>query len=77
MWRAGFCGARVYGNAALEWKRMAAYDDGVEGLVDYSEDGEDLTLIRWMLSLTPEERLMAMQDCANSIEAIREQNAGI
>jgi len=56
---------------------MAAYDDGVEGLVDYSEDGEDLTLIRWMLSLTPEERLMAMQDCANSIEAIREQNAGI
>ncbi len=56
---------------------MAGFDEGVEGLVDYSEDGEDLTLIRWMLSLTPEERLRNMQDCANSIEAIREQNAGI
>jgi hypothetical protein len=56
---------------------MADYDDGVEGLVDYAEDGEDLTLIRWMLSLTPEERLMAVQGCVNSIEAIRKQNAGI
>jgi hypothetical protein len=27
----------------------------------YSEDGVDLTLIRWMLSLTPTERLQMLQ----------------
>jgi len=27
----------------------------------YSEDGVDLTLIRWMLSLTPAERLTVLQ----------------
>jgi hypothetical protein len=26
------------------------------------EDGVDLTLIRWMLSLTPEERIKALED---------------
>jgi hypothetical protein len=28
----------------------------------YSEDGVDLTLIRWMLSLTPEERIKALEN---------------
>jgi hypothetical protein len=28
----------------------------------HSEDGVDLTLIRWMLSLTPEQRLKALED---------------
>jgi hypothetical protein len=28
----------------------------------HSEDGVDLTLIRWMLSLTPEERIKALED---------------
>jgi hypothetical protein len=28
----------------------------------HSEDGVDLTLIRWMLSLTPKERIQALQD---------------
>ena len=28
---------------------------------DYNEDGVDLTLIRWMLSLTPDERLKALR----------------
>ncbi len=27
-----------------------------------SEDGVDLTLIRWMLSLTPEQRIKALED---------------
>jgi hypothetical protein len=36
-----------------------------------SEDGVDLTLIRWMLSLTPAERLRAGQDFANSITRLR------
>jgi hypothetical protein len=56
---------------------MASFDEGVEGLVDYDESGVDLTLIRFALSMTPEERLRCMQDCVNSIEAIRAQNAGL
>ena len=43
---------------------------------DYSEDGVDLTLIRWMLSLTPAERLQFLQSHVNAILAIRELNAG-
>ena len=43
---------------------------------DYSEDGVDLTLIRWMLSLTPLERLEFLQRHVNAILAIRELNAG-
>ena len=45
-------------------------------LVDYSEDGVDLTLIRWMLSLTPAERLSFHEERINEILAIRELNAG-
>jgi hypothetical protein len=33
----------------------------------YSEDGVDLTLIRWMLSLTPSERLQALQQNVQSL----------
>jgi hypothetical protein len=35
-----------------------------------------LTLIRWMLSLTPAERLQFLQSHVNAILAIRELNAG-
>jgi hypothetical protein len=45
-------------------------------LTDYSEDGVDLTLIRWMLSLTPAERLDVLQSSVEDIQAIRELNAG-
>ena len=41
----------------------------------YGEDGVDLTLIRWMLSLTPAERLEFLQDRINDILTIREWNA--
>jgi hypothetical protein len=41
----------------------------------YSEDGVDLTMIRWMLSLTPAERLEVLQATVNSILEIRERNA--
>jgi hypothetical protein len=37
----------------------------------FSEDGVDLTLIRWMLSLTPTERLEALQDVIWSIMRLR------
>lgn len=42
---------------------------------EYSEDGVDLTLIRWMLSLTPAERLAVLEQHLNDILAIRELNA--
>ena len=41
---------------------------------DYSEDGVDLTLIRWMLTLTPAERLEFLDDRINDISAIRGLN---
>ena len=45
-------------------------------LPEYSEDGVDLSLIRWMLSLTPAERLQFVQNQTNRILAIRDLNAG-
>lgn len=44
-------------------------------LTDYSEDGVDLTLIRWMLSLTPRERLELLGQWMSQIRAIRDLNA--
>ena len=52
-----------------------ATDDQI-GLTDYCPDGVDLTLIRWMLSLTPAERLEFLEQQMNDIIAIRELNAG-
>ncbi|MGH9749079.1 MAG: hypothetical protein ACRD6R_04045 [Candidatus Polarisedimenticolia bacterium] len=37
----------------------------------HSPDGVDLTLIRWMLSLTPEERLEVLQANVRSILRLR------
>lgn len=42
---------------------------------DYSEDGVDLSLIRWFLSLTPAERLEFLEQHIEGILAIRELNA--
>lgn len=36
-----------------------------------SDDGVDLTLIRWMLSLTPRERLAVLQDQVDSLLTLR------
>jgi len=57
---------------------MADSDGRVEEpapLPDYSEDGVDLTLIRWMLSLTPAERLQFLEEWADDMLANRELNA--
>lgn len=40
----------------------------------HSEDGVDLTLIRWMLSLTPAERLRALQSFVNAVLKVRAEN---
>jgi hypothetical protein len=45
-----------------------------ERLTEYSEDGVDLTLIRWMLSLTPAERLEFLEQQINCILEIQELN---
>jgi len=38
----------------------------------HSEDGVDLTLIRWFLTLTPVERLEALQEALRSHVELRE-----
>jgi hypothetical protein len=45
-----------------------------EDLIDYSEDGVDLTLIRWFLSLTPAERLDYLDQHLNAVLEIRQLN---
>ena len=60
-------------NAIISRLNMADRDP--QALTEYSEDGVDLTLIRWMLSLTPAERLQVVQRHSNAIVAIRELNA--
>jgi hypothetical protein len=37
----------------------------------FSDDGIDLTVIRWMLDLTPTERLRAVQDLIDAARALR------
>ncbi len=39
----------------------------------YNEEGVDLTLIRWMLSLSLEERLQVLQDNVNAIQMMRRE----
>jgi hypothetical protein len=41
-------------------------------LPTHSADGVDLTLIRWMLSLTPLERLRVLQRTVRSISRLRD-----
>lgn len=40
----------------------------------HSEDGVDLTLIRWMLSLTPIERLKVLQQHNLALARLRDAN---
>jgi len=44
-------------------------------LTDSSEDGVEPMLIRWMLSLTPAERLRVLEELVDDILSIRELNA--
>jgi hypothetical protein len=41
----------------------------------YSDHGVDLTLIRWMLSLTPGQRLRVLQQNVDSIHKMRRHAA--
>jgi hypothetical protein len=42
---------------------------------DYSQDGVDLSLVRWMLSLTPAERLQVVEQHSTDLEDMRKLNA--
>ena len=44
------------------------------GDLAYSEEGVDLTVIRWMLSLTPAQRLETLQNHVRSVLRIRDDN---
>jgi len=53
-------------------KSPASLEDGAPNAErPFSEDGVDLTLIRWMLGLTPTERLQAAQDMIDTAWALR------
>lgn len=45
-----------------------------EAPAEQSEDGVDLTLVRWMLSLTPAERVEWIDGIAKSLQELRELN---
>lgn len=45
------------------------------GELTHSADGIDLTLIRWMLSLTPAERLQVLQRHVQSVMRLRGQRS--
>jgi hypothetical protein len=45
-----------------------------EKLTDYADDGVDLTLVRWFLSLTPAERLEYIEQHSNGVLAVWERN---
>lgn len=43
----------------------------------HSEDGVDLTLIRWMLSRTPLERLQVLQGFIRMVRKLRDANPSL
>ena len=47
------------------------------GLAEFDENGVDITLIRWMLSLSPAERLGVLERFVAAILEIRARNSAI
>lgn len=43
---------------------------------EYSEDGVDVSLIRWLLSLTPLQRLQFLENNLNALARIRAFQSG-
>jgi hypothetical protein len=56
----------------MEIRRPTQPAESIEPTDAYSEDGVDVTLIHWMLSLTPTERLAAAQDMIDTVWMLRE-----
>ena len=59
------------GSAWIAYNLVMTNNDSVRDEDAFSEDGVDLTLIRWMLSLTPAERLQTLQSNMQSLETLR------
>lgn len=57
----------------LQWASAMQNDQrpAVEPPPATGEGGVDLTLIRWMLSLTPAQRLDVLQDFVDSVQELR------
>jgi len=62
----------VHMERMLEPVELCAQDEQA-----YSPDGVDLTLIRWMLSLTPAERLDVLDDFVDFVLEARARNPHI
>lgn len=45
--------------------------NGAEGEAQFDENGVDLTLVRYTLSLTPTERLKAVENFLNAMASVR------
>ncbi len=58
--------------AGLERQSGPAAEPTLEGA--FSDDGVDLTLIRWMLQRSPTERLQAAQDLIDATWALRSES---
>jgi hypothetical protein len=58
-------------------KRAERKRRSTEPLPAFSEDGVDLTLIRWMLSLSVEERLQILEDHAAFASDLRHANPAL
>jgi hypothetical protein len=65
------------GDMAVEDSQSANHDtkSSLGSGPTHSEDGIDLTLIRWMLSLTPAERLQVLQQSVQSLLRLRDDKA--
>ena len=47
-----------------------------DGLPAFAEDGTDLTVIRWMLALSPEERLRWLQSHMQAVATLTRDHPG-
>jgi len=57
---------------AMEPSRKDAPDEPAEPELEIAPDGVDLGQIRWFLSLTPLERLEALQDFLDGVLTLRD-----
>ena len=53
-------------------RTSVAASEAIEPAEAYSEDGVDVSLIHWMLELSPLERLEAAQDMIDTVWMLRE-----
>ncbi len=61
---------------AIEASEATDASEIVEPSEAYSKEGVDVSLIRWMLGLSPKERLEAAQDMIDTVWMLREASEG-